>query len=286
MQNFKYSNLSYQLTRDLSCYTCGIEQCSPGHAYGPTVRRGYMFYFILNGKGTYWFNNDIYHLHSKEGFLIIPNTLIRFSASENEPWQYLWIGLTGNQVANYIQNISINRANPIFSFNIGDEIYKLAEEIIIDYQGCPINNLKVTTNLYNLLDNFSKSYPCLNKNNLRINNQDILESAIFIINNNYYDTQLSINNIAAQLHINRSHLYKLFKAGLNESPQQYLIRYRIDRAKDLIENEDFPFNVIATSVGYKDPLSFSREFKHTLGISPSEYRRVYKKNSEFAISLS
>lgn len=281
MEDFKYSDLSYQLTRDLSCYTCGIEKCLPGHAYGPTVRRGYMFYFILSGEGTYQFNNDLYHLNAKEGFLIIPNTLIRFAASQTKPWEYLWIGFTGNQVANYMQNISINASHPIFDFELGDEIHKLAEEIIIGYQCYPINNLKVTTKLYNFLDSFSKYYPCSNKNNLRNNNQDILESAIFIINNNYYDTELSINNISEQLHINRSHLYRLFKARLNESPQQYLVRYRIDRAKDLIENENFPFNVVATSVGYKDPLSFSREFKNRMGMSPSEYRQTYRKNSEF-----
>ena len=67
----------------------------------------------------------------------------------------------------------------------------------------------------------------------------------------------------------------LFKTRLGESPQQYLIRYRLYCARDLIDNGDLPFNVIATSVGYKDPLSFSREFKRKFGISPSEYRKYY-----------
>ena len=275
MENFKYSNLSGQLTRDLSCYTCGIEQCLPGHAYGPTVRRGYMFYFILDGEGTYQLGNDFYHLHSKDGFLIIPNTLIRFEASQNKPWTYLWIGLIGNQVDNYFQNISINEDNPIFNFELGDEIHKLAEESILNHKSYPINNLKSTAKLYNFLDTFSKYYPCSKKNNSHIDNQDILESAIFIINSNYYDSQLSIEKISTQPHINRSHLYRLFKTRLGESPQQYLIRYRLYCARDLIDNGDLPFNVIATSVGYKDPLSFSREFKRKFGISPSEYRKYY-----------
>ena len=244
-------------------------------AYGPTVRRGYMFYFILDGEGTYQLGKNFYHLKSKEGFLIIPNTLIRFEASQNKPWTYLWIGFVGNQVNNYFQNISLNEDNPIFNFELDSEIHKLAEKIIINYRSYSINNLKSTAELYNFLYTFSKCYPCSKKNDLHADNKDILESAIFIINNNYYDSELSIDKIATQLHINRSHLYRLFKARLGESPQQYLIRYRLYCARDLIDNEDLPFNVIATSVGYKDPLSFSREFKHKFGISPSEYKKFY-----------
>lgn len=281
MENFKYSNYSRKVSRDLSCYTCGIEKCEKGHSYGPTVRSGYMLYFILEGEGTYEFHKDIYNLHSEEGFLIIPNNLIRFSASMSNPWTYLWIGLTGRQVSNYFQNTSINEEYPIFKFKLGDEIYKLAMEVINNYQCYPQNNLKVITKLYNFLDGFCTRYPCLKKSSIHNDNEDILECAIFIINNNYCNDQLSIDSISDQLHINRSCLYRIFKARLGKSPQQYLIQYRIDRAKDLIENKDLPFNVIASSVGYKDPLSFSREFKHKVGVSPSDYRKLFDESSQF-----
>lgn len=277
MRNFKYSDHLNKLSEDLSCYSCGIEQCIPGHSYGPTVRSGYMFYFILKGKGTYQVENNLYNISQYQGFLIIPNILMRFAASETEPWEYLWIALTGKQVSNYIQNISVDKDNPIFTFKTDDEIVRAAEEIINSYKCYPLNNLEVTSNLYNFLYKFSKAYPAIKKDNLRIDSQDILESAIFIINNNYYDENLNIDSVAERLHIDRSYLYRLFKARVGKSPQEYLINYRIDRAKDLIEGQDFKFKIISDSVGYKNSLSFSREFKRKVGMSPSKYRQIYGK---------
>ncbi|MGN0144245.1 MAG: AraC family transcriptional regulator [Clostridium sp.] len=275
MKNFKYSNLLGKLPRDLSCYTCGIEECKPGHSYGPTIRSGYMFYFILDGEGIYQFHNDKYNVNTGEGFLIIPNNLIRFEASLDNPWTYLWIGLTGNQISNYLQNTCISEKNPIFKFSMYDKLYKCAEEIIKNHEYSPQNNLKVTSRLYIFLETVCELYPCMKKNNIYNDSCDIIESAIYIINNNYCDSQLTINSIADSLHINRSYLYRIFKAKLGQSPQQYLINYRINRAKDLIENKNLQFNIIAGSVGYKDTLTFSREFKRRTGVSPSEYRELF-----------
>lgn len=277
MKDFKYSDFSGRLSRDLSCYTCGIERCSQGHSYGPTVRSGYLFYLILEGEGIFQIHNNVYKMHPGEGFLIIPNNLVRFEASLDNPWTYLWIGLTGSQIDNYLQNTSINEYNPVFRFKMNDEIYKYAEKVIITYQRYPYNTLKLTSNLYRFLDIFCTYYPSSEESNKHKNDRDILESAVHIINNNYYYNELTIDSISAQLHINRSCLYRIFKARLGQSPQQYLIQYRLDRAKDLIENKDLPLNLIANSVGYKDPLSFSREFKHKIGISPSEYKKIYCK---------
>ena len=275
MNDFKYADFSGRLSRDLSCYTCGIEKCSQGHSYGPTVRSGYLFYLILKGEGVFQIHNKVYSMHSEEGFLIVPNNLIRFEASLDNPWIYLWIGLTGRQIDNYIKNTSIDQYNPTFKFKMDDEIYKAAEKIIMTYERYPDNILKITSNLYRFLDIFCTYYPCLKDSNEHSNSKDILESAIYIINNNYCYNELTINGISDQLHINRSCLYRLFKARLGKSPQQYLIQYRMERAKDLIENKDLSFNVIANSVGYKDSLSFSREFRHIVGMSPSEYKKSF-----------
>ena len=273
MKNFKYSNLSGKLPCDLSCYTCGVEKCHSGHYYGPTVRSGYMFYFVLDGEGIYQFHNDKYELKTGEGFLIIPNNLIKFQASLDNPWTYLWIGLAGNQIANYLQNTCINEQNPIFKFSMDDNLYKAAQKIIENHEYFPQNNLKVTAKLYIFLETVCELYPCQKKSRAYNDSRDIIESAVYIINNNYCDSKLTIDSISNSLHVNRSYLYRIFKAKMGQSPQQYLINYRMDRAKDLIENENLPFNIIADSVGYKDPLTFSREFKRKVGISPSKYRQ-------------
>ena len=58
-------------------------------------------------------------------------------------------------------------------------------------------------------------------------------------------------------------------------PQEYLIFYRVKKAKQLLKDPDLPIQHIAYSVGYNDPFAFSKVFKKETGISPSQYRTDY-----------
>ena len=57
------------------------------------------------------------------------------------------------------------------------------------------------------------------------------------------------------------------------TPNQFLTGIRLDRAKTLMSEEpDMPIRDIALSVGYEDPLYFSRLFKKKLGLYPTGFR--------------
>ena len=64
---------------------------------------------------------------------------------------------------------------------------------------------------------------------------------------------------------------------MGKSPIRYLIELRMkDAGKRLLESE-YPVCAIAQTVGYKDALYFSKEFKKRFGVSPSKYREMNKK---------
>ena len=69
----------------------------------------------------------------------------------------------------------------------------------------------------------------------------------------------------------------MFKEEKNISIKQYLTEKRISRAKQMLETENIPINVIASSVGIYDSLYFSRLFKKYTGFSPKIYAREKKK---------
>jgi AraC-like DNA-binding protein len=56
------------------------------------------------------------------------------------------------------------------------------------------------------------------------------------------------------------------------SPQQYLINYRLEKARNLLKSTNLSISEISEQVGYPDPLSFSKIFKMYYKISPTEYR--------------
>ncbi|WP_260845732.1 helix-turn-helix transcriptional regulator [Paenibacillus sp. Y412MC10] len=98
-----------------------------------------------------------------------------------------------------------------------------------------------------------------------------VEQVIDFIEMNF-SQKITIEDIAHLIGLNRSYLCSLFKQQMNISIQDYLIRYRMDMAAKMLGSTDLSIGDIARSVGYADPLLFSKMFKKVKGASPKHYR--------------
>lgn len=102
MQNYNFSN-DFSRNIDAMIYTCGYENCSPGHSYGPIMRNGYLIHYILKGSGVYKARGQIFRLKEGDAFLICPGELIYYEADSKTPWSYAWIGMQGIKVKGYLE---------------------------------------------------------------------------------------------------------------------------------------------------------------------------------------
>lgn len=85
---------------------------------------------------------------------------------------------------------------------------------------------------------------------------------------------LSIHDLAQQHAVDENRLYYVFQKHAGMGAGQYLAAHRLSRSKEMLEKGSAPIGEIARSVGYSDPLYFSRVFRRHFGISPSSARRV------------
>jgi transcriptional regulator GlxA family with amidase domain len=69
-------------------------------------------------------------------------------------------------------------------------------------------------------------------------------------------------------------LNRIFHQELGISPWDYLNRYRIDRAKGLLQATDLPITEVAAQVGFEDSAYFSRVFHREVGQSPRFFRNA------------
>ena len=88
-----------------------------------------------------------------------------------------------------------------------------------------------------------------------------------------YSHDISIHDIARAVGISRSHLYRLFMESVGLSPTEYLTQFRVNQACALLRNSALSVKEVASSVGFSDPLYFSRVFKKYKGTAPSRYLR-------------
>ncbi len=92
-----------------------------------------------------------------------------------------------------------------------------------------------------------------------------------------YKTDLKINQICEDMHINPSHFSRMFKTYIGMSPKQYLTQVRLQSVKRDLLMTARSITDIALDNGFVDVNNFTRIFRKTFGITPSQYREQSKK---------
>jgi AraC-like DNA-binding protein len=87
------------------------------------------------------------------------------------------------------------------------------------------------------------------------------------------DLPLTPGELAAQVRISVSTLNRLFRAERKTSPKQWILRLKMERAKELLSSTDLAIEVVGERVGMEDPFHFSRVFRKCCGESARSWRR-------------
>jgi len=92
----------------------------------------------------------------------------------------------------------------------------------------------------------------------------------------HYKETIEIPHLAKMVGLSLRQFQIQFKATLNISPQQFIIKSRLLKACDLLINSNNSITNIAIEVGFYDHSSFTRQFCKNMGLSPFNYKKRYK----------
>lgn len=84
---------------------------------------------------------------------------------------------------------------------------------------------------------------------------------------------LSLDAMALEVSLSPLYLIRAFKAAFGEPPHRYVLRRRIERAKELLRSTDMPIAQIALVVGFSSQSHLSNRFQRAIGLSPAAYRK-------------
>ena len=150
----------------------------------------------------------------------------------------------------------------------------------------PCNESKISETLYEiraeLLDNRRKEQYFQEKQGAKteainlITRNKVVNNIIKCVQDNLSDERLSLKYIAGEiLYMNENYLSKLFIRETGEKFSHYLMRLRMEKAKELLDgSDDDRVYEVALKVGYgNNPQYFSYLFKRYTGFAPTEYKR-------------
>lgn len=108
--------------------------------------------------------------------------------------------------------------------------------------------------------------------------KELLMSAREYIDANY-NKNITLSDVSSYIFFSESYFAHSFKQEFGISPKSYLLKVRVDAAKELLENTDMKIGDIALSVGFSGQQRFNDMFKKLEGITPMKYRKnIHMKN--------
>lgn len=260
-------------TLDLYLSTCGIQNCIGNHSFGPGVRNTYILHFISDGKGIFKCHGKTYHLSRGDVFLVKPDTEVYYQADENNPWSYMWVGFNGIKAAGYLATAGLEGETVTCKCENTPLIFSYIQQMIICRHLTLANELKREAALLQIFSVLMEEYKDTLPKQERYDYpyQIYVEQAIDYIQRNFR-RNIRINDLASYIGVDRSYLATIFKSVTSLSPQEYLLRYRMEQAEFLLQNKEYKVGDVAELVGYHDQLAFSKMFRRYKGLSPTEYR--------------
>lgn len=245
----------------------GEEQCAAGHCWGAGVRSTYVIHYVISGEGVFYCGPSKYTVRAGQIFVIFPGTVVKYQADQRDPWHYAWIGFYGDEAKEIFSQVGISVQNPVITLKDGAAALALLRDMPTERSAELKLNLAFKANLYAfmslLMENASQTR---NRENV------YLSTAVKYIKA-HYSEDITVDQVASHVGIGRKYLFAIFKKAMNLSPKDYIIYYRMERAKEFLQDALLPIGNVAYSVGYRDQLTFSKMFKLKTGYAPSEYRK-------------
>lgn len=223
-------------------------------------RLNHGFIFKVKGMTKYVFDNQTITI--KEGeFIYIP---------KNASYEYFNLDDCNNLYTSINFEADIPLGKPtVYSFEDFSNKNFLVNHFSKTWKfASPAERLNCLSVFYNFLSHVIRLDSLKSK---KVDKYFIIQPAVEYLKNRIYDKNLKIDKLHCLCGISSTYFRIIFKEIFNVNPQEYVLSNRLMHAKLIIENGDYN-NIyeVAESVGFSDPLYFSKAYKKYFGFSPSK----------------
>lgn len=240
--------------------------------------------YILSGKGRYLVNGEEHDVEAGDLVICNPGVMHKhIITNTDEPTIEFIAGFTNFHFKGMAQNsIETEDGSCIIntSAELKQDLMMHCYAMVAEKESCSLGKyfmfkthlmqmlLLIMRDLVNDEDHEQTkcSFESYNKNYA-------VKQIINYLNENY-NQKISLEQIAHNMYLSPVYISKIFKEETGESPINYLINIRLEKARDiLVKTDNSSIKSIANEVGYEDVYHFSKLFKKYYGISPLYYRK-------------
>ena len=233
--------------------------------------------FIYCTKGRGWCDlNGSFHAVAAGDLLIVPPGMPHsYGADESQPWSIFWFHAQGLLLNAYLREWDVSIDRPVKPIGVAPQVLALFEELLefVEQGYTKFQMLCASQTLAHLIAVMLREHRSAAHAQPSAH-QKIAQTINYM--KQHLNQSLQLDALAAIANLSRSRYVELFKQQTGYAPIDYFIRLRMHRACQLLDTTDLSVKAIANTLGYLDPLYFSRLFRTVNEKSPVEYRKLRK----------
>jgi AraC-like DNA-binding protein len=270
---FYLTTVGYSKTDPNQVYPCNTEHPLT-HSFTwnkGRILNGYYLVFISKGKGV--FESALSEptvIKAGTCFFLFPGVWHRYRPDPESGWEEHWIGFKGSYPDQLMNEGFFSSDFPVVSPGINETLLTLIRKILdhvrsgtIGYhQVIPGIMLQILGLVHALSTNKGLNYD---------EDRQAVEKAKFFLRENLENSP-DMPMLLKELPMSYSKFRKLFKEVTGESPNQYHLNLRLDKAKELLNTTNLNVTEVAYNLGFESVFYFSKLFKKKNGVSPKSYR--------------
>ena len=231
-------------------------------------------FYIAGGKGQFLIEDKLYPVDTNTLVIINPNVVHTEISLNAQPLEYIVLGIEGIELG-----IPNSTTEQYFIFNRLDstEVSTCMRNILWEMESKQTGYEDVCQAFMEILLirlMRSTGLPAPAETQTVSDNRQCVAVRRYIDNN--YKYPLTLEQLAAEAHMNKYYLSHVFKREYGVSPINYMISRRIDESKHLLEETDLSASQIAQMLGFSSSSYFSQAFRRAENISPTDYRKTNK----------
>jgi AraC-like DNA-binding protein/quercetin dioxygenase-like cupin family protein len=249
----------------------GCEHCAPDYSIHRASFPYSSIEFVARGRGTVRLGRRKYDLQPGKVFCYAPGMRQDIATDPSDPLVKYFVDFTGTRVRSLwrLGQLSPGQAAQVF---LPNEVRAVFDELIRNGLRGTRYSAEICTRLLECL---------VLKVAESLAPHEGVESQAFItyqkcrrhIEENFARLR-TVEEAVRECHVNAAYVCRLFRRFDHQSPYQYLLRLKMNRAAEQLHQSNAMVKQVAEQVGFRDQFHFSRVFKNVFGMSPAAFRRL------------
>ena len=234
-------------------------------------------FYVVDGKGEFNIQGQRFPVKANDFVIINPQVEHTELSSPDESLEYIVLGINGLSFSN-LTPVS-EGGHPFSFFNLRDEQKDILRYLNAMVQEATSQSMSYELVCHNLLEILLIKILRHQHFDLEVGKQSKATKDISFIKHyleTYYHESIQLEDLASMTHLSRFYISHSFKKEIGMSPMEYLIDIRIKESKILLRTTNYSISQVADIVGFTTPTYFSKQFRKSTGISPTDYREQYQ----------